>query len=321
MIAFVKKLFGKPPPLTEADTVDLPDARATPLPPRVVRCTLRATSAPRTYATFAELLAENPTIRFTPAAFLAQKAKSVSDGLLATLERFSTEGDDRSMGISAFLEKFDARIVREDPVRDYLSVARDLDRHGTSERAGAFLRDSLSSQPIGFYTWNGSLERVFRRDRFLQQALSESAAGSLAAVLAADDLLRTTYSHHLARVARLTNSLSDAKISLIPRVTYLREQKPFRRTTDKSEVIFPPSKTIENDFESVSEFFAKVRQGVCDLTPGHRMPLARTKRGACLRGVVEGSVPCALRTYRSFVRTHKSPRRDRIPRPPSTQSP
>jgi hypothetical protein len=268
MLAFLRKLFGKPSAVAEVEAVELEETPAIDArPPRVVRCALRATNAPRRYATFADLIAEDGPLPLTPAAFLAQKAKSVSDGVLATLERFSTEGDERSMGISAFLEKVEARIGREGPAGAYLSLARELDGPGTPERAREFLSDPILSKPIGFYTWSESLERVFRRDRFLQQELTESAAGSLSEVLAKDDLLGTTYAQHLARIARLTNSLSDTKSSLIPRVECAREHKPFRRTADRSEVLFPPSKTIENDFESVAEFFSKVRAGACDLTP------------------------------------------------------
>jgi hypothetical protein len=267
MMAFVRKLFGKRTLLAEADDADQSEAPAPPRPPRVVRCALRTMSAPRRHATFAELLAETGTLRLMPAAFLAQKAKSVSDGILATLERFSSEGDDRNMGISAFLEELEARIAPEDPARDYLSAARDLDTHGTSAGALEFLRDSIRSKPMGFYTWSESLERVFRRDRFLQEALSDSAAGSVAGVLAADERLGVAYGQHLARIARLTNSLSGTTGSLIPRMACAREHKTFRRTPGESEVMFPPSKTIENDFTSVSDFFAAVRAGRCDLTP------------------------------------------------------
>jgi hypothetical protein len=265
MMTFLRNLFGKRMPAAEIAALALAMGSAAPKPPRVVRCALRGTSTPRRYATFAELLADAGTLRFTPAAFLAQKAKSVSDSVFATLERFSSDGDDRCIGVSAFLEKVEAGIARESPAGDTLSTARDLDRRGTSTGALDFLGDPIKSKPLGFYTWTESLERVFRRDRFLQQKLCVEAAESIAAALSAEEPLGATYRHHLARIARLTNSLSDKIHSLLPRMACQGQETAFR--TEKDEAVFPPSKTIETDFESVSEFFAKVQAGSCDLTP------------------------------------------------------
>ncbi len=264
MMAFVKKLFSKP-----ALLADLAEAAAPimPPPPRVVLCALHATSATRTYATFADLLAATGTLRLIPAAFLAQKAKSVSDGIFATLERFSSDGDDRNMGISALLERLEACFAEGGSVRDYLSVARDLDRYSSPPRAREFLRDSLRSKPLGFYTWSGSLERAFQRDRFLQQQLPEASAEVIAGALATDERAGKAYGQHLARIARLTNTLSDSTDSLIPRVLCARERRAFRTDPTRIAAFFPPSKTFENGFGSMSQFFAQVREARCDLTP------------------------------------------------------
>ena len=39
-----------------------------------------------------------------------------------------------------------------------------------------FLQDPLSSKPIGFYTWNDELGKIFQQDRLLQTPLENSAA-------------------------------------------------------------------------------------------------------------------------------------------------
>src|SRR5262245_58011295 len=63
-------------------------------------------------------------------------------------------------------------------------------------RAAAFEADAALARPIGFYTWSPALERIFTRDRFLQNRDDGESFGALAAIafaLAGDAPLLADY--------------------------------------------------------------------------------------------------------------------------------
>jgi hypothetical protein len=90
-------------------------------------------------------------------------------------------------------------------------------------RAAAFEADAKFSRPIGFYTWTPALERVFTRDRFLQNrdgGESDGAFAAIAFVLAQDAALLADYQRVAGLYAGLTNPFTSYTIdALIPYVT------------------------------------------------------------------------------------------------------
>lgn len=94
---------------------------------------------------------------------------------------------------------------------------------GARNRASAFAADSALARPIGFYTWNAQLGRIFTRDRFLQNRDGSESAGAFAAIafaLSQDPALLADYQSVTAIYAGLTNPYTSYTIdALIPYVT------------------------------------------------------------------------------------------------------
>jgi hypothetical protein len=88
--------------------------------------------------------------------------------------------------------------------------------------AAAFTRDAAQARPIGFYTWSPALERIFTRDRYLQNRDGSTPFGAFAAialVLGQDAALLADYQRVTALYAGLTNPyLSYTIEDLIPLV-------------------------------------------------------------------------------------------------------
>jgi hypothetical protein len=88
-------------------------------------------------------------------------------------------------------------------------------------RAAAFEANAAFARPIGFYTWTPALERVFTRDRFLQNRDGESpgAFAAIAFALAQDAPLLAAYQRVVSTYAGLTNPYTSYTIdALIPYV-------------------------------------------------------------------------------------------------------
>lgn len=71
----------------------------------------------------------------------------------------------------------------------------------------AFLADPMRSKPIGFYTWDESLGRIFRRDRFLQEKfdLPSEAFDRARAAVTSDAALDQAYRFHAEFLRLMTN--------------------------------------------------------------------------------------------------------------------
>jgi hypothetical protein len=91
------------------------------------------------------------------------------------------------------------------------------------DRATAFSADPLLARPIGFYTWNAQLARIFTRDRFLQNrgdGESYGAFGAIALALSQDAALLAAYQGVTGIYSGLTNPYTSYTVdALIPYVT------------------------------------------------------------------------------------------------------
>jgi hypothetical protein len=89
-------------------------------------------------------------------------------------------------------------------------------------RANAFQATAMYARPIGFYTWSPELERVFTRDRFLQNRDGGESFGAFAAIafaLSQDATLLADYQRAIGLYAGLTNPFTSYAIdALIPYV-------------------------------------------------------------------------------------------------------
>ena len=89
-------------------------------------------------------------------------------------------------------------------------------------------RVGIYARPIGFYTWSPALERIFTRDRFLQNRGNETPFGALATlafVLGQDPALLADYQEVTALYVGLTNPYDsytlDALVPYVPNAAAL----------------------------------------------------------------------------------------------------
>lgn len=168
-------------------------------------------------------------------------------------------------------------------------------------QAAAFRTDTLFARPIGFYTWNATLEGVFTSDRFLQSgddvfALPFGAAVAIAVVLEADAGLTDGYQRVLALNSHLTNPPASYPLTrLFPYIEGLSslESLPSLEARVRSEnpplawcggpyvTVFPASRSKDSDFYAqrwcdssppagssfIDLLIEGIRSGAVDLTP------------------------------------------------------
>lgn len=167
---------------------------------------------------------------FVSASVLAQKAKAVDDGTVASLELLLDEGAASFPGRAAILHDWQG-VLRdqwdrspEDSARaeaiGLLSAARSLAGDEDADlanwpaplrlRRSRYLRDSRtkpeSDVPLGIYSWDQRLAGLYRQGKALQRPLPVEVASVLARALESDGALRAAYETHLALTA-LTNPL------------------------------------------------------------------------------------------------------------------
>src|SRR5579863_3802648 len=226
------------------------------------------------------------------AALLAQKAKQFDDGLYAAVDIAAQQGAGNFAGKAGLLtrvaEVFSKQQLGKDDARlIVLAAARLGGLPNPSSRAAdraisatveSFQRDPLRSKPLGFYTWNENLRRIFQQDRMLQARLEgESGVRAIAQALLADAAGRATYEQYLGLISRLTNPLSE--IDLRQYMAGLAEGQPELPTGGLS--FFPASRSHEADlvmrlyanqpipegFDLMDALIARIRAGEIDLSP------------------------------------------------------
>ncbi|SIN80705.1 hypothetical protein SAMN05444166_0986 [Singulisphaera sp. GP187] len=227
---------------------------------------------------------------FVSAAVLAQKAKAVDDGIVATLEFLLDEGTMTVRGRSALLAGLQNQLQGEwdrSPDDSRLaetlgllsavrSLAGDNDPADSTTwptplrlRRNQYLRDFRRMEevdvPLGVYSWSQRLAGLYRQSKSLQEPLSNDVAGLLKHALEADDSVRAAYEIHLALLA-LTNPLVRPDLL------------SWSRSPDESQpapAFFPASKSREGqlvkllvgdqpvppDFDLIGELIARVTDG------------------------------------------------------------
>ncbi len=185
------------------------------------------------YPTVSALPDEGP---FVSAAVLAQKAKEVDDGIVASLELLLDDGTMRLTGRSAWLAGLQRRL-QDDWDRSpgdkscaeaigLLSALRTLAGNDNPTESTSWppelrlrrsrcLRDFREKDevnvPLGIYSWSERLAGLYRLGKCLQQPLSAEVAAVLGHALERDDSLRAAYKTHLA-LAKVTNPLVGSDV-------------------------------------------------------------------------------------------------------------
>jgi hypothetical protein len=230
---------------------------------------------------------------FVSASMLAQKAKQFDDGLYAAVELAAEQGSGRFKGKSFLLRNVAGALeaLKQTPAGNpqevifaackvagmKINIPHQLQK-AVQDTTEEFLKDSLRSKPIGFYTWSEELGAIFRQDRMLQTELKgKEGIEALVKILQADRSARGTYEAYLSLVAKLTNPL--AYPDLRGQIIALEQGQP--EGASKGIYFFPPSRSHETDlikqlygnrpipegFSLVDEMIKRIKEGSLQLRP------------------------------------------------------
>lgn len=223
------------------------------------------------------------------------KAKQFDDGLYAALDLYMVENGEEGI---ADVKRLVRQLMTElNPTGDayaWLFAALEAGRllspdeytrrpPKAADILAAFVR-SPQSKPVGFYTWNEDLTRVFQFLRFLQQPFNarEGVPQVLAGALQRNPSCREQYARMLGFYARLTNPMDG--LSLLPLTDPANEGKKLsdmaRPPMQPTVHFLPYSDMPENALferlypagvpagsELMRDLITAIRDGKLDLTP------------------------------------------------------
>ena len=248
------------------------------------------------YADAVKAARERPGAAVLPSVNLIDgKAKQFDDGLYAALDQAYYRGLDNTLHSHVTLvQRLYEKVGKDSPAAPFLAAGLELagvrvetaDPAKKDEWLRRFQASPLASKPIGFYTWNETLERCFRFLRFFQH---EFSAGDLAVPLAIaraleqDSGLLADYQKANAFYARLTNPLSCLTVADLKGLTdsgQLAQRAKAKGVKDATVALFPPSTSKETvlfeklfpfglpaDANLMNELIRKVRSGAVNLAP------------------------------------------------------
>ncbi len=238
-------------------------------------------------------------VDFVSASILSAKAKQFDDGLYAAAEIAMQEGLLGVLGKKMFLSALlgalkdlrDPSVPQQEKEwsRAFIVAASSLGGQDLSEDAKVrelsqkiekdFLQDPLRSKPIGFYTWNDELGRIFRQDRLLQTKLKKSEA-LVRAIKNKAGQTKDFYFKYLGFTEKMTNpfpsDVTDLRSCIKGPLTACGagEQKT-------AVALFPPSRSYETDlvkklygnkpipdsFNLAEKLIEEIKAGKINLTP------------------------------------------------------
>jgi hypothetical protein len=229
--------------------------------------------------------------RFVSASMLAAKAKQFDDGLYAAVDMAAQNGCGTYAGKKAMLMKIEQALKKEAATREshnarvLLYSAIDLGGQAAQDEKAVvkdaadmkaeFMKNELRSKPIGFYTWNEELEKIFRQDRMLQEKQKTvQDAMPLAAAIKASGM-GGAYGGYMRLNEGLTNPL-------IGEVSDLRPLIDGKAHPNGPFAMFPPSRAHETElikklygnrpipegFNLIDKLVEEIRAGRISLKPG-----------------------------------------------------
>ncbi|MBZ0136416.1 MAG: hypothetical protein K8I27_08605 [Planctomycetes bacterium] len=225
------------------------------------------------------------------------KAKQFDDGLYAALDAYMAQNAeegvrDIELCVRAILTELNPKGEAYAWLYASLEVGRMLspDEHSRlPEQVSLFARGFLASpeaQPVGFYTWNENLARVFQFLRYLQHGfpVREGAPNVLANALRRNSQAREQYARMLEFYGRLTNPFIGLSLLDISEEDYagstlaeIAKVKDVRRAvvsflpySDSKEValferLYPLG--VPANAELMRDLIKAIRDGKIDLSP------------------------------------------------------
>lgn len=225
------------------------------------------------------------------------KAKQFDDGLYAALDQAYYQG------LAGTLQSH-VQLVRniydkagsDNPAAPYLAAGLDLagisvpvaDRREKDKLLRDFLASEIASKPIGFYTWNPSLESCFRFVRFFQKEFKPEELMvplALARVLAQNPPLLADYRKANRFYAQLTNPFICLSLDDLPNnpslgTVSLEVLRLKKGVFHRKVAFFPPSSSRETilfeklfpadlpaSADLMHELIQRIRSGKVDLKP------------------------------------------------------
>lgn len=165
-------------------------------------------------------------MNFISAALIAQKTKNFDDGLLSAVESLYQNGADKVKGKKELLKNLltvlqTMRVKKEDlkahakcqaliynalSLGGYNAKVSKKVKKIAADSLKDFLSNKLSSKPIGFYTWNDDLKKIFQQDRYLQRPVqSKKERKIIINALAKEEELSSSYGAALSFIEKINN--------------------------------------------------------------------------------------------------------------------
>lgn len=230
---------------------------------------------------------------------LGGKAKQFDDGLYAAMDQYMVQnGEEGVRDIELCVRQVLTELNPTGEAYAWLFASLELGRFITPEEhqrrprlvdrfVEDFLADEAQSRPVGFYTWNENLVRVFQFLRYLQQPFDkrEGTPQVLANALARNSQAREQYTRMLEFYAHLTNPFDS--LSLLPLAEELYAGKPladvasalgvrkpfvsFLPYSDSKETalfdrLYP--RGLPPNADLMADLISAIRSGELDLKPG-----------------------------------------------------
>ena len=216
------------------------------------------------------------------------KAKQFDDGLYAAIDRAYYAGDpalgSNVMGHRALIERLQARVQPGSAAADYLAAGLSLDQthpptaplsRTARRRVDAFLATPIKSRPIGFYTWEPTLEDCFRVLRYFSEPIVElPVLAEIVRTLRADPDVMARLRAANSLYARLTNPLDH------PSLVNLIDNPRLADVPNGAFSLFPPSTSREVELfrqifpngpppnaQMMRALVLAIRSGTVDLAP------------------------------------------------------
>jgi hypothetical protein len=224
------------------------------------------------------------------------KAKQFNDGLYAALDLSYYRGIAAVLTSHVSLVKALYQKLTNDSAKAFVAAGLSLSDSAASgfdaALANKFLSDFLSNEvqykPIGFYTWNNELEKLFKFMRYFQKTFVwNGIAADIVSALKSDSSMLTKARAIDRFYAKLTNPLSYVSMAELAQSNCEASQQGLMHVADSlvcphrdMTALFPPSTSVETelfnaifpdgvppDVDMMNELIKAIQNGTVDLTP------------------------------------------------------